>query len=130
MIFYSFFSTISIYRSCWVQLRSIKTFSKRSSDLQLVLGLLVYFQNMTLGHLVAAAEAMYDTSLEKWITDCEESDNSSLDDSSISRSDFSTCTQCKSLNVNPQYRYCEKCYQVDISTELHSGCVAYKMALN
>lgn len=81
---------------------------------------------MTLGHLVAAAEAMYDTSMEKWITDCEESDNSSLDDSAISRSDFSTCTQCKSLNLNPQFRYCEKCYQVDIQPILD---VADKTAL-
>lgn len=72
---------------------------------------MLFFQDMI---LAAAAAVICDSSLEKWITDCEESDNSSLDDSAISRSDFSTCAQCKSINVNPLYRYCEKCYQVYI----------------
>ncbi|CAH1173509.1 unnamed protein product [Phaedon cochleariae] len=62
--------------------------------------------------LAAAVEAICDSSLETWITDCEESDNSSsLDDSFITRSGFSRCVQCKSENDNPLYRYCEKCFQ-------------------
>ncbi|KAG5891955.1 hypothetical protein JTB14_002227 [Gonioctena quinquepunctata] len=61
--------------------------------------------------IAAAVEAICDSSLETWITDCEDSDNSSLDDSAIARSDFSRCVQCKLENDNPLYRYCEKCFQ-------------------
>ncbi|CAG9832934.1 unnamed protein product [Diabrotica balteata] len=59
----------------------------------------------------AAVEAMCDSSLDTWITDCEESDNSSLADTSIIRLGFTTCIQCKSINDNPLFRYCEKCFQ-------------------
>ncbi|CAH1102571.1 unnamed protein product [Psylliodes chrysocephalus] len=52
-----------------------------------------------------------DVSLETWITDGEESDNSSLDDSVVTRLGFSTCVQCNLQNDNPLYRYCEKCFQ-------------------
>nr|XP_023014860.1 uncharacterized protein LOC111504525 isoform X1 [Leptinotarsa decemlineata] len=61
--------------------------------------------------IAAAVEVLCDSSLERWVTDCEDSDNSSLDGSAISRSDFSRCVQCKSENDNPLYRYCEKCFQ-------------------
>ncbi|XP_072394626.1 uncharacterized protein [Diabrotica undecimpunctata] len=59
----------------------------------------------------AAVEAMCDSSLDTWITDCEESDNSSLADTSLIRLGFTTCIQCKSINDNPLFRYCEKCFQ-------------------
>ncbi|XP_018571357.1 uncharacterized protein LOC108911025 isoform X2 [Anoplophora glabripennis] len=61
--------------------------------------------------LAAAAAVICDTSLENWITDCEDSDNSSLEELSFKEVDFSTCIQCKSDNNNPLYRYCEKCFQ-------------------
>ncbi|CAG9856479.1 unnamed protein product [Phyllotreta striolata] len=60
---------------------------------------------------IAAIDAVFDSSVETWITDCEESDNSSLDDSVETRLGFSTCVQCKFQNDNPLYRYCEKCFQ-------------------
>ncbi|XP_028133127.1 serine-rich adhesin for platelets isoform X2 [Diabrotica virgifera virgifera] len=61
----------------------------------------------------AAVGAMCDSSLDldNWMTDCEESDNSSLADTSIVRLGFATCIQCKSINDNPLFRYCEKCFQ-------------------
>ncbi|XP_066256843.1 E3 ubiquitin-protein ligase Mdm2-like isoform X4 [Euwallacea similis] len=61
--------------------------------------------------LAAAAAAICDRSLEAWITDAEDSDSTSLEEPSVGRSDFSTCVQCKGENLNPLYRYCEKCFQ-------------------
>ncbi|CAH1954541.1 unnamed protein product [Acanthoscelides obtectus] len=62
--------------------------------------------------LAAAAAAICDSSLETWITDVEESDNSSLEDPSpTGTKGFSTCAQCRARNDNPMYRYCEQCFQ-------------------
>nr|CAH7714340.1 unnamed protein product [Callosobruchus chinensis] len=62
--------------------------------------------------LAAAAAAICDSSLETWITDVEESDNSSLEEPSpIGTKGFSTCAQCRARNDNPMYRYCERCFQ-------------------
>ncbi|XP_066138070.1 E3 ubiquitin-protein ligase Mdm2-like isoform X2 [Euwallacea fornicatus] len=61
--------------------------------------------------LAAAAAAICDRSLEAWITDAEDSDSTSLEEPSVERSGFSTCVQCKGENLNPLYRYCEKCFQ-------------------
>ncbi|XP_060525125.1 E3 ubiquitin-protein ligase Mdm2-like [Cylas formicarius] len=60
--------------------------------------------------LSAAAAFIIDTSIEAWVTDVEDSDSSS-DETSFGRTDFSTCVQCKGENDNPLYRYCEKCFQ-------------------
>lgn len=60
--------------------------------------------------LAAAAAVLCDTSLEAWVTDGEDSDSSS-DETSFGRTDFSTCVQCRGENDNPLYRYCEKCFQ-------------------
>lgn len=60
--------------------------------------------------LAAAAAVMCDSSIEAWVTDGEDSDSSS-DETSFGRTDFSTCVQCKGENDNPLYRYCEKCFQ-------------------
>nr|CAI5861472.1 unnamed protein product [Callosobruchus analis] len=63
--------------------------------------------------LAAAAAAICDSSLETWITDVEESDNSSLEEPSpVGTKGFSTCAQCRARNDNPMYRYCEQCFQV------------------
>ncbi|XP_057667917.1 E3 ubiquitin-protein ligase Mdm2-like [Diorhabda carinulata] len=59
----------------------------------------------------AAIEAICDSSIETWITDGEESDSSSFENTSINTLGFVTCVQCKSINDNPLYRYCEKCFQ-------------------
>lgn len=61
--------------------------------------------------LAAVAGAICDSSIERWVTDCEDSDNSSLDEPSFEKTDFTTCIQCKSENKNPLYTYCEKCFQ-------------------
>nr|CAI5861471.1 unnamed protein product [Callosobruchus analis] len=62
--------------------------------------------------LAAAAAAICDSSLETWITDVEESDNSSLEEPSpVGTKGFSTCAQCRARNDNPMYRYCEQCFQ-------------------
>ncbi|XP_050314225.1 uncharacterized protein LOC126748802 isoform X2 [Anthonomus grandis grandis] len=60
--------------------------------------------------LAAAAAVICQNSFEGWITDVEDSD-SSTEESSFKRTDFSTCVQCKGENINPMYRYCEKCFQ-------------------
>jgi hypothetical protein len=64
--------------------------------------------------LMYAAAVVGDSSLETFITDAEDSDNSRQGDSSIGLTDFWTCIQCKSQNDNPQFRYCDKCFQVVI----------------
>ncbi|KAL3277611.1 hypothetical protein HHI36_012953 [Cryptolaemus montrouzieri] len=61
--------------------------------------------------VLAAAAAICDSSFEKWVTDGEDSDLSSSEDNSFSRTDFWTCVKCKSQNKNPLFRYCEKCFQ-------------------
>jgi E3 ubiquitin-protein ligase Mdm2 len=61
--------------------------------------------------LMYAAAVVGDSSLETFITDAEDSDNSRQGDSSIGLTDFWTCIQCKSQNDNPQFRYCDKCFQ-------------------
>ncbi|KYB29262.1 E3 ubiquitin-protein ligase Mdm2 [Tribolium castaneum] len=58
-----------------------------------------------------AAAVVGDSSLETFITDAEDSDNSRQDDSSSGLTDFWVCIQCKSQNDNPQFRFCDKCFQ-------------------
>lgn len=61
--------------------------------------------------MMLAAVAICDTTFENWVTDCEESDNSSTEDYSFTRTDFWTCIKCKSMKKDPLYRFCEKCFQ-------------------
>lgn len=66
----------------------------------------------------AAAVVCFDSNKDVFITDAEESDNSQCDDNTSSALlDFWTCIQCKRQNNNPQYRFCDKCYQVVISVK-------------
>ncbi|XP_044257947.1 E3 ubiquitin-protein ligase Mdm2-like [Tribolium madens] len=58
-----------------------------------------------------AAAVVGDSSLETFITDAEDSDNSRQGDSSSGLTDFWICIQCKSQNDNPQFRFCDKCFQ-------------------
>ncbi|KAF2904831.1 hypothetical protein ILUMI_01337 [Ignelater luminosus] len=60
----------------------------------------------------AIAAVICDNSLE-WLTDGEESDNSSASafDAELNHTGFGTCIQCKSKNNNPMFRYCQKCFQ-------------------
>lgn len=44
--------------------------------------------------------------------DTEESDAPT--DPELGRADYWTCVKCKNRQNNPMYRYCEKCYQVNI----------------
>ncbi|XP_044756085.1 uncharacterized protein LOC123314796 isoform X3 [Coccinella septempunctata] len=60
---------------------------------------------------MAAAAAICDSSFEKWVTDGEDSDITSSEDTSFNRTDFWTCVKCKSPKNNPLYHYCEKCFQ-------------------
>ncbi|GJQ74232.1 cib [Trypoxylus dichotomus] len=57
------------------------------------------------------AAVLGDTSLEAWAPDDEE-DSSTTDVEEFGKTDFWTCAQCKSKNNNPQFRLCEKCFQV------------------
>lgn len=61
----------------------------------------------------AIAAVICDNSIE-WLTDGEESDNSSVSvfDAEPNHTGFGTCIQCKSKNNNPMFRYCQKCFQV------------------
>ncbi|KAJ8683115.1 hypothetical protein QAD02_018907, partial [Eretmocerus hayati] len=36
----------------------------------------------------------------------------SSNDSNVRRAAYQSCIQCKKLNTNPSFRYCEKCYQL------------------
>lgn len=86
--------------------------AKEYPNIDLLSHLCCVFQGMI---LAAAAAVICDSSLEAWVTDVEDSD-SSTDETSFGRTDFSTCVQCKGENHNPLYRYCEKCFQVDIDS--------------
>lgn len=84
--------------------------------------------------LAAAAAVICDRSLDAWITDVEDSDSSTAE-SSFGRSDFSTCVQCKGVNRNSLYPYCEKCFQVHIdgfgvAMDLHSHLIQKTFVLN
>lgn len=84
--------------------------------------------------LAAAAAVICDRSLDAWITDVEDSDSSTAE-SSFGRSDFSTCVQCKGVNRNSLYPYCEKCFQVHIdgfgvAMDLHSHLIQKAFVLN
>lgn len=72
----------------------------------------------------AVAAVICNSSLEAWATDAEDSD-SSLDETSLGRTDFGTCLQCKSKNDNPLFRYCERCFQVrycfEVTLDLHES---------
>lgn len=71
----------------------------------------------------AIAAVICDTSLD-WLTDGEDSDSSSEDAFEANLTDFCTCLKCKSQNINPLYRYCQKCFKVysQLSTsDLHSS---------
>ncbi|KAK9881065.1 hypothetical protein WA026_014410 [Henosepilachna vigintioctopunctata] len=61
--------------------------------------------------LAAAAAVIADNSFDHWVTDGEDSDMSSSEETSFSRPDYWTCVKCKSQNNNPLFRYCEKCFQ-------------------
>ena len=65
--------------------------------------------------MIYAAAMVADSSFETFVTDAEDSDNSMQDDSNTGPTDYWTCIQCKSQNDHPQYRFCEKCFQVVIS---------------
>ncbi|XP_045468428.1 uncharacterized protein LOC123676533 [Harmonia axyridis] len=60
---------------------------------------------------LAAAAAICDSTFEQWVTDVEDSDNTSSEDTSFNRTDFWTCVKCKSQKNNPLFCYCEKCFQ-------------------
>ncbi|XP_030751667.1 E3 ubiquitin-protein ligase Mdm2-like isoform X2 [Sitophilus oryzae] len=60
--------------------------------------------------LAAAVSVICDSDLEVWVTDVEDSDSSS-DETSLGRTDFTSCVQCRGENDNPLFRYCEKCFQ-------------------
>lgn len=84
--------------------------------------------------LAAAAAVICDRSLDAWITDVEDSDSSTAE-SSFGRSDFSTCIQCKGVNRNALYPYCEKCFQVhidgfDVAMDLQSYLIHIVFVLN
>lgn len=84
--------------------------------------------------LAAAAAVICDRSMDAWITDVEDSDSSTAE-SSFGRSDFSTCVQCKGVNRNALYPYCEKCFQVhidgfDVAMDLQSYLIHIVFVLN
>ncbi|XP_050314023.1 E3 ubiquitin-protein ligase Mdm2-like [Anthonomus grandis grandis] len=60
--------------------------------------------------LAAAAAVICQNSFEGCVTDIEDSE-SSTDESLFKKLEFLTCVQCKRKNVNPMYRYCEKCFK-------------------
>lgn len=70
----------------------------------------------------AVAAAIYETSLEAWATDWEDSDNSSSE-SECELMGFQKCIQCQNKNDNPQYRYCDKCFQVSIWYKHYRNCM-------
>lgn len=74
--------------------------------------------------VAAVARAMFDTSSSDmndlcFLADTEESDGPM--DVELGRADYWTCVKCKNRQNNPMYRYCEKCYQVNIFS-LRSRC--------
>lgn len=60
----------------------------------------------------AITAVICEPSLEPSLTDGEDSDNSSLAEIQIQRTNYDACMQCKLRNDNPLFRYCKKCFQV------------------
>lgn len=67
----------------------------------------------------AITAAICDSSYEAWATGDEDSDSTSLEEVSLQRGDFWTCTQCKSRNSNPRVPFCDRCFQVSIQIHVY-----------
>lgn len=48
--------------------------------------------------------------------DVDTGESDSASDPELSRADYWKCIKCKNSKNNPMYRFCEKCFQVNIAT--------------